>query len=160
VEASLGAVASTGVAPGPAVGLSLGADVRWRMLSLGLEGRVDAPAAKSAHAGGDVSSWLAVGSLVPCVYVGPLFGCALAQAGSMQASGTGVLDARSRQVAWWAAGGRIGVLVAVAATLSLRARTDLVADLRPPTLVLEGASGWAAPAVALSLGADALLRFP
>jgi hypothetical protein len=159
-EASLGAVASTGVAPGPAVGLSLGADLRWRMVSLGLEGRVDAPAGKSAQAGGDVSAWLAVGSLVPCVYVGPVLACALAQAGSMQASGTGVLDARSRQIAWWAAGGRLGVLVPVAAGFSVRVRTDVVADLRPPTLYLEGAPAWPAPAVAVSLGADALLRFP
>jgi len=160
VEASAGAVASLGVAPGPAVGVALGADLRWRLFSLGVEGRVDAPASKAAQGGGEVSSWLTVGALVPCAYYGPLMACALLQGGSMQSSATGVPDTHPRQVAWWAAGGRIGVLLPLGADLHLRLRTDVVADLQPATLELDGGSVWPAPAVAASFGADALLRFP
>lgn len=161
LEASLGGVASVGVAPGPAaLGLSLGVGLRWSRFSLGIEGRLDAPTGKAADGGGNVSSWLAVGSILPCAYAGPLLACAVAQGGSMQSSASGEPDTRSRQVGWWAAGGRVGVLQPLSSDLLLRLRADVVADLRPTTLELNGGGAWTAPGVAVSLGADALLRFP
>jgi hypothetical protein len=113
-----------------------------------------------AKAGGEVSSWLAAASLVPCAYLGPLFACAVAQAGSMQTSGSGAPNTHSAQTPWWAAGGRLGVLLPLHGNLLLRLRGDLLADLSRPTLYLDGGPVWPAPLVAASLGADALLRFP
>jgi len=158
-EASAGAVASGGVAPTLAAGLALGVGLRWRTFSLALEGRIDAPAGGSAYGGGDVSSWLVLGGLAPCVHVGPLFGCALGQAGSVQTSGSGVASPLSGSVPWWAAGGRVGVLFPASDDLVLRLRTDVLANLDRATLQLNGSGAWTAPPVATSLAVDVVLHF-
>jgi len=157
-EASAGAVASTGVAPGPSVGLALGAALRWRAFSLGLEGRIDAPASTTAPGGGEVSSWLVLGAVTPCAHLGPVFGCAVVQAGSAQTSGAAVPDARSQSLPWWATGGRLGVLFRVSQDTLLRVRTDVVANLDRMTLQLNGGDAWLAPPVAASLAVDMVLH--
>ncbi len=158
-DVSAGLAGSVGFAPGPSAGLSLGADARWRWVSLGLEGRVDAPASTSGSAGGTVTSWLVLGAIVPCAHLGSFFGCALVQAGSAQTSGSGVPDARTQSLPWLAAGGRIGAHVRMTDDTLLRLHADLVANLDPMTLQLYGGDVWPAPAVAASLGADVVLHF-
>lgn len=158
-EVSAGAVASGGVAPTLAAGLALGVGVRWRAFSLSLEGRIDAPAGGSAQGGGDVSSWLVLGGLAPCLHLGPLFGCALGQAGSVQTSGSGVPGPLSASTLWWAAGGRVGVVFPARDDLLLRLRTDVLANLDRATLQLNGLGAWTAPPVATSLAVDAVLHF-
>jgi len=158
-DASAGLAGSVGFAPGPSAGLALGADARWRWLSLGLEGRVDAPASTSGSAGGTVSSWLVLGAVVPCAHLGSFFGCALVQAGSAQTSGSGVPDARSQALPWLAAGGRLGVHLHMTDDTLLRLHADVVANLDPMTLQLYGGNVWPAPPVAASLGADVVLHF-
>jgi hypothetical protein len=158
-EPSVGMVASNGVAPAIALGIALGAAVRWRNVSLALEGRADAPAAAAAQSGGHVTSWLALASIVPCVHLGPLFGCGVLQGGSMQASSSGVPDARSRAVVWWAAGGRTGALIRIAGDVLLRPHLDVLANLSRATLQLNGEDAWRADLLAISLGADAVLHF-
>jgi hypothetical protein len=77
----------------------------------------------------------------------------------MEASGAGVADGRSASLLWLAAGGRLGVLVPIWGKLLVRFHGDLVADLEPATLQLDGAGAWTAPPVAGSLGADLVVRF-
>jgi hypothetical protein len=115
-------------------------------LSLALEGRIDAPASTSASGGGDVTSWLVLGSLVPCLHLGPVFG-------------SGVPHATSASAPWWAAGGRVGVLFALSDDVMLRVRTDVLANIDRATLQLNGGTAWPAPPVATSLGADIVLHF-
>src|SRR5262249_1376998 len=71
LEASAGVVGSAGVAPSPALGLGVGAALRWSRVSVSLEARLDAPAGTDAPGGGRVSSWLALGAFVPCFHFGP-----------------------------------------------------------------------------------------
>jgi hypothetical protein len=158
-EPSIGIVVSNGVAPSVAAGASAGAAVRWRAFSLGIEGRIDAPASKTVP-GGDVSSWLMLGAVVPCAYVGPFLGCALFQVGSMQAQGD-VPDGRHDSSGWWALGGRVGALVHVAENGLLRVRVDLLANLSRTPLQLNPAllPPWTPDPVNASLGVDALWRF-
>jgi hypothetical protein len=158
-EPSLGAVASTGVAPDVAFGVDLGAALRWRSFSAALEGRVDAPASKAAPAGGAVSSWLAVAAVIPCAYVGAVLACGVFQGGSMQASGSGVADTQPRSVQWWAAGGRLGALLPFTGNLSFRARVDVLSNLDRAALWLNGAEASRPDPVAVSAGVDAVLRF-
>jgi hypothetical protein len=159
VDAFAGISASTGVAPTPALGLGLGAALRWRYLSLGLEGRVDAPAGTDVPSGGTVSSWLALGAFATCLHWGPALGCALVQMGSMQSSGKGEPNTRSQSAPWFATGGRIGAVLAVVPDVDLRIRVDVLANLEPVTLELNGADVWPAPGVAASLGMDGVLHF-
>lgn len=159
LEASLGAVVSLGMAPSPAVGTTLDVGFRWSRFSLAIEGAIDAPASEAVSAGGRASAWLAYGALVPCASLGVLFGCAVVRGGSLESSGEGVLDTKSASNAWWAIGGRVGALLPVTGPLRLRLRADLVGDLQPTTLRLDGATAWPAPVVAGSLGIDAVVRF-
>ncbi len=156
---NVGAVVSAGVAPRPAAGGALGATARWGAVSLGIEGRVDAPASAAASGGGSVSSWLAEVAVLPCAYTGPVLFCAVGQVGSMQTSSSGVSDGRSSSVFWLAAGGRIAVEVPFEGRDVLRIRSDFVGNYRPPDLELHSASVWQAPSVSSSLGADVVISF-
>jgi hypothetical protein len=160
-EASLGAVASNGDAPDIAVGLSAGVQVRWRHASFGIEGRVDAPAARSAQGknGGDVSAWPLLGAVVPCAYFGAFLACAVGQAGALRVSGAGVSDPQTKWMASWQVGARVGILLPVAERISLRVRSDLLVDVDRASLGLRGIPVWTAPLLGSSLGIDAVLRF-
>jgi hypothetical protein len=159
LEAFLGAVVSSGVAPGTALGLTLGGALRWRRVSLGLDLRMDAPSGEAAAGGGSVASWLAVGTLAPCAHFGPVLACALVQAGSMQSYGEGVADNRSGSALWFALGPRLGAGIDVSPEMELRARADVVFDLDRPTLFLNGSEVWPAPLLAASFAIDGVLHF-
>jgi hypothetical protein len=158
-EASAGAVASVGFAPAPVAGAAIGVAARSRRWSLGIEGRIDAPATAAAMGGGKVAAWTVLGAVLPCLHGGPVFACAVAEAGAMQASSDGVAVARSTSLAWLAAGLRLGVEVPIQGLTHLRIRSDLVGDLDPATLRLNDAVAWNAPRVAASLGADVVAHF-
>jgi hypothetical protein len=163
-EGAVGATAGLGFAPAPSFGGTVGVAVRWRGLSLGLEGFVAAPLTHGATPTSNAysySSWPLLGSLVPCLDVGPVFACAVLQTGALQSSAFAPSGATQTSSTWWAAaGGRVGVLVPLRERFALRFRLDVLADLSPPT-VLAGPSTrlWPAPPVAGSLGIDAVVRF-
>jgi hypothetical protein len=159
--ASAGAVASLGVAPGPAVGLSLGADARWDPVSLGVEGRIDAPASRRTDglSGTTFSSWLVTATLAPCLHFHALLGCALAQLGSLQASA----DVGAQATApWLAAGVRAGVILPVGSHASLRLRADLLGNLDRVTMhvaTVDGVTQWKAPLFTASYGLEVAVPF-
>lgn len=159
VEASAGFVASGGVAPNAAAGLSLGVGIGSPLVSFSVEGLIDAPSTSQGPGGGTLTTWLVLADAAPCVRFGSFLACALAQVGSLQASGDGVPNARSSSIAWWAAGGRLGTFFRLNDALSLRLRTDVVANLDRATLQLNGVGVWQFPAVAASLGLDLVLHF-
>ncbi len=158
LETSFGALASFGMAPSPAVGTSLGVDVRWRYASLGVEAAIDAPSGTAVGAA-TASAWVTYGAIVPCAYYGMLFGCAELQLGAMESFGGGVTDTHSQTTRWLAAGGRAGALLPLTSVLSLRPRADLVGILAPTELLLDGARAWKTSAVAGALGIDVVVRF-
>ena len=169
-EGTAGVVASTGVAMSPALGGVLGAALRRGRLSLGLEGRADAPAAVSvrgisspgnlATSKGQVSSELFAATILPCVHVWRVMACGVGQIGSEKDSSTGVLYPQSHATTWLAVGGRLGVEVPLQNTLGLRVHSDILADPRPRRLDLNGYPAyWTAPLVSTSLGLDAVVHF-
>ncbi|HTB77270.1 MAG TPA: hypothetical protein VK762_28695 [Polyangiaceae bacterium] len=158
-EATLGALVSSGSAPDLAAGLSAGAQVRWRHVSVGVEGQVEAPASRSVQGGGDVSAWPVLGAIVPCAYFGAFLACAVAQGGALRVSSGGVPDQRATWTALWQAGARAGVLIPVGEKVSLRVRSDLLVNLDRARLGLRGAPVWTAPSLDGSLGIDAVVRF-
>ncbi|HXX67827.1 MAG TPA: hypothetical protein VEK07_11625 [Polyangiaceae bacterium] len=158
-EAIAGVVGSVGVAPAPAIGAAIGGGVRWRDASLALEGRFDAAASAPVEGGGGVSSSLALVSLAPCGYVGPLLGCALVQGGQIRASAEAPSLAQ-KSAPWWAAGGRVGTQVPLGSDRTVvRLRSDLLVNLVPQSFELAGTQPWKVPRVAGSLGLDIILQF-
>jgi hypothetical protein len=168
-EGSLGVTASIGVTPAPAVGGTLGGAIRWRplrrglpamlQLSLGLEGFV-AGSTDAARGGGSISSVPVLATLVPCLHVGPVFACPLAQAGTVFIAGEGVTGAQSATSRWWAVGGRVGGSLRLTDRLDLRLRVDVLRDLSLAAVQFNDQPQWTAPPVAGALGVDAVVRFP
>ncbi len=134
---------------------------RYSLFSLGLEGLIAAPSSQTAknRAPGGVSAWPLVGALVPCVHVGPVFGCALLESGALIASGEGVPGAQSSAGTWVALGARVGGELRLWENLSLRLRVDGLFDVTQPALWVGSTREWPAPLLAGSAGIDAVVRF-
>lgn len=158
-EATLGAVASSGGTPHLAAGLTAGAQLRWRRVSVGVEGQVDTPTSRSAKGGGEVSAWPVLGAIVPCAYFGAFLACAVAQGGALRVSGGGLPDRRATWTGSWQAGARAGVLIPLGESLSLRVRSDLLVNLDRASLGLRNTAVWIAPPLGGAIGIDAVVRF-
>lgn len=161
---SAGVVESVGVAPKLAAGLSLGGDVRWRDVSLALEARIDAPAGRSIEkpvglTPTTVSTWVLLATVAPCGHLRALEMCGLAQLGSLQAS-TNASGEGSGASAWIAIGGRVGVNQRISGGTTLRLRTDVLANLNPVSIAINGLPVWTAPRAAASYGFDVVVPFP
>jgi hypothetical protein len=76
VDVSAGATGAMAIAPSFSFGGTVGAALRWRSISLGFEGFASAPASRAAIGAESesVSSWALLATLLPCVYLGPVFG--------------------------------------------------------------------------------------
>jgi hypothetical protein len=134
--AGLGAVGSVNAGPSPTVGATLFVGLRWRALSLDVEGRADFPASDSGAPA--VRSWLIVGSLVPCVHLGPVFGCLVGGVGALGASGRNVALPTEQYGPWSAAGGRLGAQWAPTADWPiLRAYGEFLGTLTQDTLTVD-----------------------
>jgi hypothetical protein len=158
----LGAVGALGAAPAPALGGIVDASARWRSLSLGLEGRVDAPAGMQVPgaSGGKVSAMLLLGTLAPCFHYRAVAGCGLISAGALLGSNEGGGRSIRATTPFVALGGRFGVEVPIVAALSARAHVDILGTATPTTLDADGSAVWRTPPVNGALGAGLLWTFP
>ncbi|MHB8878524.1 MAG: hypothetical protein ACYC8T_32910 [Myxococcaceae bacterium] len=157
--ASLGAVASVGTAPAPALGANLQLGARWPSWSLALEGRMDLPASRST-AGGQVASSLLVGSLVPCLHRRAVAGCALLTAGVFQGSGVDFVGSRRVTTPFLAAGARALAELPLAEPFSLRLHADFLAPLVRTTLLVGESEAFSAWPVSVTFGLAAAARLP
>jgi hypothetical protein len=156
LEGGGGLVASSGVGPAPAFGLALVGGIRGQRLSLGLDALVALPAGRPVQFG-NLSSWAVLATLAPCAQIGPSQTCAIAQVGTLQASGSSSESHRS--ALWLAAGGRLGVLWPVEGSTMVRVRTDILGDLQRHAYWYGGVLAWTSPPVAFSFGLDVLAHF-
>jgi hypothetical protein len=103
------------------------AGVRWRAASLDVEGRADLPATGPAERlGVRVRSSILAVSIVPCWHLGPLFGCAVASAGSQSVTSVGVETPQSSSGRWAGVGARVGAELQVSAALSIGIHADVL----------------------------------
>jgi hypothetical protein len=160
VRGTLGVLGAVGTAPAVAVGAIVGAGVRVDRWSLGLEGRLDAPASRDAAPGGRVSSALRSGSFVPCVHFGPALLCGLATAGELLGEGEGVTQPREDASFFAALGGRAALEIPAASPIALRTHADLQATLTEVHLELAGRRVWSTPPVSAALGLGIAGQFP
>jgi hypothetical protein len=135
----LGAIGSLGAAPAATVGVTVLGGIAWRSLSLDLEGRADLPAsAGNASSPVALRSSLLLASLVPCVHVGPLFGCGVASGGQLSATSEATVP-RDGRAAWAGAGARVGVEWTLWSSLAVRGYVEGLATLTRHSLALDGA---------------------
>jgi hypothetical protein len=151
------ALGSYGTAPSVAAGVAVFGELRWRALSLALEGRLEAPGSTK---GGEASSWLYAGQLVPCFHLGPVFACALGSIGQFVVSSAAGAGPSSGSALFAAAGARLGAELPVSRRFLLRAHADGLVDLAPPTYLLDGHPVWSAPRLGASLALGIAVQFP
>jgi hypothetical protein len=158
-RASVGALASLGSAPAPAVGLTAQAGARWRNVSLGVEGRADFESSASVEPEGGVGTSLMLATLVPCMHSSVFIGCALASAGAMRGSGEDIDREGSDTTFFAAAGARAGAELPLSALVAARVHLDLVGVLTRTTLRISERRVWTTEPVFASLGVAGVLRF-
>jgi hypothetical protein len=160
VHMSLGVIGSLGTAPAATAGATFSVGGGWRALSLDLEGRADLPASgASERAPAQVRSWLLAGSVVPCLHLGPLFGCGLVSVGDQGATAIGVVVRREDHAAWWAAGARGGTEFSVSGPLFFRAYAELLGTLARNTLTIDGEEAYKFPPWSGGVGFSLAWRF-
>jgi hypothetical protein len=138
LHAGVGGLASVNAEPSATAGATLLVGADWRSFSLDLEGRADFPAGRDVSPG-QVRTWLLAGSIVPCVRVGIVLGCATFSVGTIGATAESVASAVERYGPWSAVGGRAGVEWAMpfAASLRLRLQAELLATLTRDALFID-----------------------
>jgi hypothetical protein len=156
----LDALAAFGAAPKPAFGALLFAGIRWRALSVGIEGRADLPAGTRAPGGSQVSAMLLAGTLAPCVHWWATMACGLVSVGALQSTNEGAAGSKQTTTPFVAAGGRFGVEVAIVSTLSARGHVDLLGAATRTILAVDGITAWRTPPLGGALGAGLLWSFP
>ena len=160
LRAGVGAVGSLGAAPAATAGGTLFMGVRWRALSLDVEGRADLPADGDSEAPPvGVRSWLVAGALLPCLHAGIAFGCGVAAVGRFGAAARNIPVAAERHGPWSAAGLRVGVEWPVGRVLSLQGYAQLLAALTRDTLWVDTTRVYTVPLWSPALGAGAAFRF-
>jgi hypothetical protein len=152
----LGALAAAGAGPAVSFGLAARASLRWRALSVGVEGRADLPASADTAAG-PVSGALRLVSLVPCAHLSVLFGCGVVSAGVIQSESEA--NGARESTAFAAAGARVGVGVPVVSWLEVMGHVDVLATLSRTAVLVDGVEAWRTPPLHGVLGLGALVPF-
>ena len=149
---------SVGSAPAPALGLAAFAGVRSGRTSVAGEVRVDLPSATN-DAG--VSSFLLLGSFVPCLHVSVAFGCVVGSAGMLTATSNGLVETSTSRAFYVAGGARIGADLPLAERVSLRTSLDLDVPITryPFALSSNGTPVYSPSPVSVTLALGASYRF-
>jgi hypothetical protein len=156
----VGAIGSLKAAPSTSAGATLRVGLGWRALSLDVEGRIDAPATGDSDLPPvRVRSWLLVGSLVPCLHIGPTFACPVASVGRLGATSRNVARAVDKHGPWSAVGGRVGAEWPVRSQVTVQAYAQALATLTRDTLWIDATRVYAVPTWSVGLGASLAWRF-
>jgi hypothetical protein len=138
--------AALGFGPGAAAAVGLGASLRRRALSLDVETRFVAPSS-AALVGGSVSAWSWNASLGPCLHRGPAAVCAVASAGVLRASTTGLAMTGAATAPTVAVGARGLLELPISPRLRLRWAAEVGAPLVTVHLAVDGRDAWTSPRV-------------
>ena len=123
-------IGSVGFAPGPALGFSLGAGLRWRRLVLRLEGRADLPVRSDALADGShAKSSVLLGSFLPCLAQDPFELCGVVSAGAFMARSENITPSERGQTVVLASGLRTVFNLQVVGPLHLSAHLEALAPV-------------------------------
>lgn len=142
-----------GTAPGPSGGVRAQVSLRWPHLSLGLEGRYDAPARGELERGA-IATTLGGACVLGCGHYRMFFGCGTFTAAALHASGQELVDARRQTFPYIGPGARAGVQVQITRHVAVRTQAEVVVPFERISLVdsRRGVPLWRNPPVAGSFG--------
>ena len=150
---SVGGVFSMGAAAGDlSGGVTAQIRYRWWKLSVALEGRVELPAYLDVP-GGQISTTLVSGAVLPCFHRRWLALCGVFRAGALRGQGHGLSDAKIETLPYLAGGIRAAAELRLSHTFSVSAYGDLVVPV-PITLTNDatGEAFWTTPVINGALG--------
>lgn len=153
-----GVLAGAGFAPTANFGIYAFGGLALRTWSIDLEGRFDLPASEAAR-DFTVRTALRIAQVVVCTRKGPAFGCALAGAGALLASGENVNDAKQETFFHGHLGLRAGVESPVVGPLSMRVAFDILVPITRTTIAVRGTEAWITPPFGFGFSAGPSLRF-
>ncbi len=151
---------SVGLTPSVAVGPTVFGGLRRGTLSIGLDASfVDGVAnARSAHGG--VHAWALSGSVVPCLHIGPAFGCGVVLVGVLDGAGSEIASARSASASIFGGGARVGLESPLGEVFFFRLHADVLVNFTRTTMQLDGEPVWSAPVAFATFGAGVGVHFP
>lgn len=162
----LGAVLTFGTQPDPGLGGTLELGLRWRMLALAVEGRLDAPTTTATTGEGRANTSRTGLSVMPCG-VAPrgasqirLGGCAVAAFAWLAGRGENVMIPREDDAWLFAVGGRLFAGFALGRHVELRAHVDVMVPVRRAVVRLDGGVLWEEAAVGGMGGLKVVGHFP
>lgn len=149
------------ITPGIAAGGALDTAVRWRSVSLGLEGRLLLSPATDATGmdGVTISTMVAAVTAVPCFHVGWFFGCGLLELGALRFTGGDGVHVKTRDPFLAAGGLRVGVEWSFSERFALRGFADGASIFTRTTLVYNEMEVWTTPPIFGGIGAGLTASF-
>jgi len=159
--AELSGIASLGVTPGPSLGGLAGLAIRLGIWSVGVEGRLETtPGSRQLDSGDRVSAIAMNAGMVPCLHLGPAFGCVVVNVGAFQGESESVETPTLKSTVTSAVAARIGAGWPVAEPLRLRAHLELGIPLVRTELLIEDAAVWAASPLYVGAGVGVATLLP
>jgi hypothetical protein len=157
VFASAG-VAGLGPVRGVAAAFGVGAGLRYRAVSLDLEGHFVAPSSTEAGAGQVTTTAIGV-ALLPCVHTGPLFFCGELLLGELHGSAEGIDNAQQATTFLSQAGVRVGASIPFS-RVYFEPFVDGLATLTTTEFEFRGADVWSSRPFGFTGGVRVALPFP
>jgi len=153
-------VVGLGVAPGVTAGAQVGFGLRHGIGSYSIEGRAEATPSDVPLTPLDrVSSTVFSGALVPCVHASVVAVCGVLRAGSIQSTALDVSRPTIAAAFIGAAALRVGAVLPVSTSFSLRAGAEGGLPLSRTSYVINGALVWTPPPVVGGFQVGAMWTF-
>ena len=149
------------ITPSFAAGVALDIAVRWRTLSLGLEGRLLFSTSRDAVSTEDVRIHTALGAMtvLPCVHIDWFFGCGLLELGGLRFTGGDNVHPETRNPLLAAGGLRAGVEWPFGSRFAVRGFADGATLFSRTELVYNEEVAWLTPLFYGSIGVGLTAAF-
>jgi hypothetical protein len=157
LDAGVGAGGWIDAAPAPNASGELFLRLRSPRWSFAIEARGDVPASRTLSEG-TVETWLAFGSVVPCVRVDFFHACIVGSAGVLHATSTAA-SPNDANVFHAAVGPRVGAELPLGRGFALWAHLDALWTLTQETLQINGRDVYPLPDASFGLTVGASVRF-
>jgi hypothetical protein len=156
----LGAGALAGAAFRPETGFGAFGflEVRWSVLSVGVEARLHPPVADRGGGGATIEASLYAAMPTLCIHGGLLFGCAVGEFGGLRLHGDAIAP-EGKLLVVAALGVRGGLELPLGAHLAARVQAELLGAFDPQSARLDDKSTWKTPLWSGLLGGGVVVTF-